>query len=467
MKKVLLGVIVFSFLLISGQAHANNGSDTTPRIAYWWGKVNQHVDSQGNWLTDPDGTSGANLDKLTYCKKWYPNTTSVSDYANEMINGWREAGNTGGPYPLAVMTIKCITDTVIYPPSNDSTPRIAMWYGKVNQHTGSNGEWLTDPDGVSGAGTYQQWGSEGYGDRKLEYCQKFYPKTTSVEDYKTETITTWREKYNTGGPHTLAVMTTKCVQNTLPPPPPTTCNINSIPSIKVLSPNGGEIYQAGEPIPIKWKTCNIGSDKKIRIQMNLYKSTVSNYTIPMIGQTPFEGTYINNWTPNDGEEITRLDIDNFPAHEPFRYGNDFKVYIQAQDMNNNAVLIADDYSDNLFSIRKGDIKNEEIDYPKDCKPNIFTKTLRFGNRNEQVEVLQIILNDQGYLDDSLVTGYFGSKTRTALRMFQKDMGVLVTGYTGSTSRILLNQLWTKQCQDEKNQIDSSPTISGITAPAKR
>ncbi len=40
-------------------------TDLTPRINYWWGKVNQHMDIKtGLWQTDPDGVSGANLDML-------------------------------------------------------------------------------------------------------------------------------------------------------------------------------------------------------------------------------------------------------------------------------------------------------------------------------------------------------------------------------------------------------------------
>ena len=64
--------------------------------------------------------------------------------------------------------------------TNDDTPRISFWYGKVNQHN-ENGTWMTDPDGVSGGGTSAQWGSEGWADRKLEYCQKFWPNTVAIE----------------------------------------------------------------------------------------------------------------------------------------------------------------------------------------------------------------------------------------------------------------------------------------------
>ena len=63
--------------------------------------------------------------------------------------------------------------------TNDTTPRISMWPGKVNQHN-ENGVWMTDSDGVSGGWSSASYSSD-YGDRKLEYCQKFWPNTDSVE----------------------------------------------------------------------------------------------------------------------------------------------------------------------------------------------------------------------------------------------------------------------------------------------
>jgi len=82
-------------------------SNLTRRIAYWWGKVNLHLEN-GKWVTDPDGVSGANLDKLEYCQKWYPNTISVKPYKIETITGWRNRGNVDGPFTSKKQTYECI-----------------------------------------------------------------------------------------------------------------------------------------------------------------------------------------------------------------------------------------------------------------------------------------------------------------------------------------------------------------------
>lgn len=85
--------------------------DLTPRISYWQGKVNQHIDiNSGEWQTDPDGVSGAELDKLAYCKKWYPLTESVREYKKETIETWRNAHNTG-QFNAKKMSYECVQST--------------------------------------------------------------------------------------------------------------------------------------------------------------------------------------------------------------------------------------------------------------------------------------------------------------------------------------------------------------------
>jgi hypothetical protein len=196
------------------------GIDMTPRIAYWSGKVNQHT-VNGIWYTDPDGRSGAGLDKLTYCKKWYPATTSVAAYKLESISGFRDAGNTGN-YTGTVQTYQCLVA--------DMTPRIAYWSGKVNQHT-VNGIWYTDPDGTSGANI-----------DKLTYCKKWYPATTSVAAYKLESISGFRDAGNTGGPYTATLQSYNCVNT------PLTCSGSNNQTCAIIGGTG-----------IQYRTCNSGT----------------------------------------------------------------------------------------------------------------------------------------------------------------------------------------------------------------
>jgi len=100
-------------------------NDTTPRIAYWWGKVNQHVDSAGFWRSDPDGTQGlwgAQVDQLTYCRRWYPNTISIRDYQIETITNWKRAAQyEQSDYIRVTTSVECVqsdTQPVSNPPTN-------------------------------------------------------------------------------------------------------------------------------------------------------------------------------------------------------------------------------------------------------------------------------------------------------------------------------------------------------------
>lgn len=67
-------------------------NDKTKRISYWYGKVNQH-NMNWKWYTDKDWVSWADIDKLKYCKKFWPNTESVKEYKKETINTWKNRWN--------------------------------------------------------------------------------------------------------------------------------------------------------------------------------------------------------------------------------------------------------------------------------------------------------------------------------------------------------------------------------------
>ena len=85
---------------------ADATSDDVPRISYWWGKVNQHIED-GQWVTDPDGTSGANLDMLQYCQKWYPDTIAVVELPEREAIVFYNAGNNGY-FPTIKPVFECV-----------------------------------------------------------------------------------------------------------------------------------------------------------------------------------------------------------------------------------------------------------------------------------------------------------------------------------------------------------------------
>ena len=102
---------------------------------------------------------------------------ATGELTNQLIVRWEfDADDKFGNYVESdgLISILPMVDT-----TNDTTPRISMWPGKVNQHN-ENGVWMTDSDGVSGGWSSASYPSD-YGDRKLEYCQKFWPNTDSVE----------------------------------------------------------------------------------------------------------------------------------------------------------------------------------------------------------------------------------------------------------------------------------------------
>ncbi|NVJ21580.1 hypothetical protein HUW62_10160 [Myxococcus sp. AM011] len=66
------------------------------RISYWSGKVNAHKAAGGAWLKDSDCSSGASIAPLTYCRKFFPGTSSVTavPVTAKPPNLWNTAGCT-------------------------------------------------------------------------------------------------------------------------------------------------------------------------------------------------------------------------------------------------------------------------------------------------------------------------------------------------------------------------------------
>lgn len=82
------------------------------KISYYFGKVNQYFDTvAGVWKSDPDKSSGANINKLTYCQKWYPLTTSFLDTEQPETLIFCNAGQTTCNYTATRDVFECVSAT--------------------------------------------------------------------------------------------------------------------------------------------------------------------------------------------------------------------------------------------------------------------------------------------------------------------------------------------------------------------
>ncbi len=72
----------------------NDSGNELGRISTWWGKVNLHKSPGGNWLTDSDCSTGARVFDLNYCRKFWPQATSVTEVpvTPKPANVWRTSG---------------------------------------------------------------------------------------------------------------------------------------------------------------------------------------------------------------------------------------------------------------------------------------------------------------------------------------------------------------------------------------
>lgn len=100
---------------------------------------------------------------------------------------------------------------------------------------------------------------------------------------------------------------------------------NATPQIKVLSPNGGEVYQVGQQITVKWSTCNIPATAYVDIYLTFQ------------GQGGIQGHVLNTGTYTfTAQPITTGGLTIL--------GLNYKVLVRMYG------AMTEDYSDNLFAI---------------------------------------------------------------------------------------------------------------------
>ncbi|MFA5060028.1 MAG: hypothetical protein WC676_05320 [Candidatus Omnitrophota bacterium] len=96
-------IFMFSLIIISSAL-----AEPLGYVAYWYGKVNQHKMINGAWETDPDGVSGADIYPDLYCQKWFPDSLGVRDLGPQLIEGWKNQGNSGN-YAGQGVVYECTT----------------------------------------------------------------------------------------------------------------------------------------------------------------------------------------------------------------------------------------------------------------------------------------------------------------------------------------------------------------------
>ncbi|PTL80261.1 hypothetical protein DAT35_30190 [Vitiosangium sp. GDMCC 1.1324] len=124
-----------SDMVASGVLKGAGGAEVG-RISYWYGKVNVHKAPGGSWLKDSDCTSGADIDPLTYCRKFFPGTTSVTEVSvtAKPDNLWNTASCAQVYSGNGLREWTCNDDS-IPPPSCTTTPPAINF---ANYTVGSN-----------------------------------------------------------------------------------------------------------------------------------------------------------------------------------------------------------------------------------------------------------------------------------------------------------------------------------------
>ncbi len=91
-------------------------------------------------------------------------------------------------------------------------------------------------------------------------------------------------------------------------------------------------------------------------------------------------------------------------------------------------------------------------------------TLKPGMTHEQVKLLQVLLaSDSTVYPEGTVTGFFGNKTRNAVKRFQKNHGISQTGLVGPLTRAEFNKMLnasTTTVAQEREDNDASSTSNG-------
>ena len=365
-------------------------NDTTPRVMYWWGKVNQHIDTAtGKWLTDPDGVSGANLDKLAYCQKWFPKTTKVEDYKIEAIGTWMDRGNVQDQsrlraYYTVKMSTKCVQDSSVVVDNTNDTNNNIINNNTTNSltvispnggETFANGsiQKITWQDNIKSASMMPSY----YDINLVPYYAPCTDSHCSMRPYHSPYVVAQKISGYAYSWPIAGVITTGASYMSIPDGQYTIqicaagtsvcdssdkyftissssvvqtsdCTSTSLPSITVLSPNGGEKYILEKDIPVSWKSCNVAKTDYFRVALLQYDT--NNNIIANVTTHNSSGFSV---VQNTGSSVIS-NLQNTGGWGTYVPGNFYKISIQRCNPGSSTNCTADpkvlDTSDNLFTI---------------------------------------------------------------------------------------------------------------------
>lgn len=151
------------------------------------------------------------------------------------------------------------------------------------------------------------------------------------------------------------------------------CNSNTQPWIRVISPNGGEVYQAGQQVNVAWTSCNIPTNSPMFVTLQGDNVVDSAFVFP----DPIPGN-------NSGTYVATLPTQN--TWSQMVYGLHYKILVGTYYTSN---INASDESDNFFSIVEGGGDGEGLACAKAWPIDDYNRVITPGSGDNAISKFRI------------------------------------------------------------------------------
>lgn len=166
----------------------------------------------------------------------------------------------------------------------------------------------------------------------------------------------------------------------------TECVSTSQPFVKVLSPNGGESYNRGQEVSIKWTSCNVTENVFIALHKDgEWKDVIS----------------LTNSTINDGNETLAFAAALYPGSYKIRIGT-------------ASARVQQDFSDNLFTINSSSNSEESTTEVFTNQPGDI-KSIATNGTNSWVLAVDLLSRNPNWIPGVDSSGPFFLNQNTQIR----------------------------------------------------